>query len=369
MRWIFGCVLAGLIAIATALVWVCFSTYHPAAIEQERVVSIKATAPLRPGQQIKVLSWNVQFMAGNQDNHFFFDGGTDPWPSLQTVTEVTQQVAAVIRAEDPDVILLQELDEAAKRTHYQDQLQELLRLLPDQYASHVSSYYWKADYVPIPEIKGAVGMKLSIISKYPIAAATRYALPAITTDNLILRQFNVKRAVLAAELPIEGGGKLTVFNTHLSAFAQGTDTMTRQVSLVDELLSEIAEQGGLALMGGDFNLIPSMTAYSRLSERNRKYYDSTATEIAPLLAKYSAVPSLQEADGVEHARWYTHMANYIPSKVPDKTIDYIFYTDGLGLGEHYVRSADTLPVSDHLPVVAFFSIRGLVPEEGEHVIP
>jgi endonuclease/exonuclease/phosphatase family metal-dependent hydrolase len=123
---------------------------------------------------------------------------------------------------------------------------------------------------------------------------------------------------------------------------------------VNKILSRFADQGEAALMGGDFNLLPSMSAYRRVSERNREYYNSGETEIAPLLAQFSAVPSLQEADGEDHERWYTHMANHNLSKVPDKTIDYIFTTGGLVLGEHYIRSADVRSISDHLPVVAYF---------------
>jgi endonuclease/exonuclease/phosphatase family metal-dependent hydrolase len=347
---------AGGVAVVAA--WVYFSTYHPGAVEPEPVVTVANAPLLQPGQQFKVLTWNVQFMAGNKNNHFFFDGGKDPWPSLETQSKVTEQVAAILRAEDPDIILLQELDQGARRSYFQDQLLELLRLLPHHYVSHTSSYYWKAGYVPHPELMGAAGMKLSIISKYRIEEARRYALSAITTDNLLRRQFNVKRGVLGVELPIEGGDSLNVLNTHLSAFTQGTDTKARQVSQLNVLLSRFADAGKLALMGGDFNMVPSRSAYRRLSGRNREYYNPRETEIAPLLAQFCSVPSLEETDGEDHARWYTHMATYSQSKLPDKTIDYIFTTGELTLGDHYVLGTGTQAISDHLPVVATFTLPG-----------
>eukprot|EP01008_Symbiontida_sp_HLA12_P000599 NODE_1594_length_578_cov_1.454945_g1580_i0.p1 GENE.NODE_1594_length_578_cov_1.454945_g1580_i0~~NODE_1594_length_578_cov_1.454945_g1580_i0.p1 ORF type:complete len:102 (-),score=27.97 NODE_1594_length_578_cov_1.454945_g1580_i0:236-541(-) len=47
------------------------STYHPEDVQEEPAVC-PADAPfLEPGQTVKVLTWNVQFMAGNQNNHFF----------------------------------------------------------------------------------------------------------------------------------------------------------------------------------------------------------------------------------------------------------------------------------------------------------
>jgi len=305
--------------VMAAAAWVYFTTYHPDTIQPEPIVKIVGSP-------------------------------------LERVNAVTRQVAGFIRSENPDVILLQELDEGSARTYFQDQLLELLALLPNDYVAHTSSYYWKADFVPHPEMLGAIGMKLSIISKYKIENATRYALSEITNQDILERQFNAKRAVLGVELPIAGGGKLNVLNTHLSAFAQHTDTMERQVSQVIELFSGFVTRGEQVLMGGDFNLVPSMSAYRRLSDRNKEYYNPLETELAPLLARFPAVPSLAEADGPDHAKWYTHMGNHNHSKVADKTIDYIFFTEGLTLGDHYVRSAGVESISDHLPVVAYFTV-------------
>ena len=335
---------------------VYFTTYHPDAIEDEAIISLASAPQLRPGQRLKILSWNLQFLAGRPNNNFFFDGGSDPWPSLQTVTANARAVANIIRQEDPDVILLQELDDGAARTHFQDQLQLILSLLPADYAAHTSSFYWLADFVPHSELLGGVGMKMSIISKYRLASAKRYALPAITTDDILARQYNLKRAIQGTYLPIEGGGKLNLLNTHLSAYAQGRDTMLRQVAMVDKVLEQHAAQGEPVLLAGDFNLLPSNAAYRNLGTNSRKYYNKGGTEVAPLLERYSSVPSLPETLGANRHDWFTHIANDNHSEAPDKTIDYIFYTGKLALREHYVRSADTLKLSDHLPVVASFTL-------------
>jgi len=149
---------------------------------------------------------------------------------------------------------------------------------------------------------------------------------------------------------------LRALNIHLSAFSQGTDTMQRQVSKVAEILSGFAQNSEPALMGGGFNLVPSMAAYGRLTERNKEYYNPKKTEITPLFKLFQAVPSLEEADGPEHARWYTHSGNHNRRKIADKTIDYIFYTNGLMVGKHYVDERNTKLISDHFPVVAYFTV-------------
>ena len=179
-----------------------------------------------------------------------------------------------------------------ERTDYQDQLQQLLRLLPEHYAVHTSSFYWLADFVPHSELLGGVGMKMSIISKYRLEQAKRYALPTITSNDIITRQYNPKRAIQGVSLPIEGGGKLGVLNTHLSAYAQGTDTMARQIASVDKVLRSLKAQGKSVLLAGDFNLIPTDAAYQDLSASNRKFYDKAGSEIELLMDRYHSVPSL-----------------------------------------------------------------------------
>ena len=338
------------------LSFVYFSTFHPADIQHEDVLCDGEAPALVSGQQIKLLSWNIQFLAGNQHNHFFFDGGNDPWPAQSTIDRILQDVAHVLITENADIILLQEVDDGAARTCHRDQLRDLLALLPQSYRCYTSAFYWKACFIPHPAIMGSAGMKLSIISKYKIERALRYALSAITTDNIILRQFNLKRAMLDAILPVTGSKDLHAVNTHLSAFAQGSNTMQKQVAQVDGLLTKISQSGGSGFIGGDFNLIPPGKAYERLSAYNRQYFSSRGSEIQVLLNKYHTVPSLAELNGDGYAQWYTNMATNAEPKIPDKTIDYFIFSRGFQADSQYVRNQDTLPISDHLPLVALITV-------------
>lgn len=336
--------------------WVYFSTYHPGAVEDEPIVSLADAPQLKRGQKLKVLSWNVQFFAGRPNNNFFFSGGNDNWPPQEVLTATAAAIADIIRQEDPDIILLQELDEGAKRTYFDDQLQQLLNLLPEHYVAHTSSFYWLADFVPHPEVMGKVGLKMSIISKYQIEEARRYALPAITSDDILTRQFGPKRAVHGVFLPFVGGGRLNVFNTHLSAFAQGSNTMELQIAAIDKIIQATEAAGDPWLLGGDFNLIPSTEAYQHLDAVGRKDYNRAGSEIAPLMQQYKSVPSLPETLGDTYQNWFTHIPNEVQTDDLNKTIDYIFYADDLALAEHYVRSAGTLRISDHLPIVTTFTL-------------
>jgi endonuclease/exonuclease/phosphatase family metal-dependent hydrolase len=356
-RWIVGALLtcAVLAAGFVALVW--FTTFHPASTEQVAVTCPDTTPTLSSGQAVKILTWNIQFMAGK--NHvFFFDvlegNGPDERPSAQDMELTLEEVARVIRAEAPDIVLLQEVDDGAKRTDYQDQLAALLHRLGQEYPCYCSALYWKARYVPHPRIRGAVGMKLAVLSKYRIRQATRHQLALMPADAF-RRQFMLKRAVLEARLPVRGGRDFVVLCTHLDAFAQGTDTMGRQVSEVKAILDGLAQEQLPCVIGGDFNLLPPGRAYASLPARQQVYFNER-TEIAPLFDAFQAVPGLEELNSPDGTRWFTHFPNDPSVKAPDRTIDYLFMPKTLYLVEHHVRQHDTLRISDHFPVVATVEI-------------
>ncbi len=353
--WIWIALAVVLLLIAGAVL-IRQTTLQP-PLRQTVPVVCDGDAPTMPaGAPLKVMTWNVQYMAGK--NHVFFydlrDGsGPDERPRPDEIALTLSEVARIIREENPDVILLQEVDDGAARTDKADQLASLLELLPDTFRCHTSAFYWQAAFVPHPRILGSAGMKLSILSKYRIDNAVRHQLPLIPADP-ITQAFSLKRAVLEATLPQERGDDLTVLNTHLDAFAQGTDTMERQVREVGEILDGLGRTGRPWVIGGDFNLLPPGGAYGRLPADEQAYF-RPETELAPLFDAFPSVPSRAEVDGPDYARWYTHFPNGGPSKGPDRTIDYLFHSPLLSVGEHYVRGWDTLAISDHLPVVATFT--------------
>ena len=124
-----GLTLAVLVAAFFAFVW--FGTYHPAEVEPIAVTCPDSALTLQAGQSLKVMTWNVQFMAG-KNYTFWFDvpnsDGPDERPSPQDITQTLSEVARVIKDENPDIIMLNEVDNGAARTDYEDQLARLKKL-------------------------------------------------------------------------------------------------------------------------------------------------------------------------------------------------------------------------------------------------
>lgn len=344
-------IIAGLMIV---LVWAI--TYHPSNVQAEAVVCPEDAPVLQPGQSLKVLTYNVQYMAGK--NYIFFydlpkDTGPDERPSAADITQTIQAVARIIRAENPDLILLQEVDDGSARTDYEDQLVRLLALLPRDYKCHTSAFYWQAAFVPHPRIMGAIGHKLSIVSKYQIDQATRYQL-ALTPGHPLTRQFSPKRAILEARLPVENSQDFALLTTHLEVANRGSEVMQKQVAAVIDRLDSLNRDGYTWLLGGDFNLLPP-GQFDRL-QADQKINFRAETELEPMFDRYNAIPGLEDVNGDNGSLWYTMFVNDPSTTKPDRTLDYIFFADTMTLVDGYVRQEDTLTVSDHLPVIAEFRL-------------
>jgi endonuclease/exonuclease/phosphatase family metal-dependent hydrolase len=327
-------------------------TWRPQLREALPVSCAANAAPLMPGQVLKVMTWNVQFLAGKR-YVFWHDlaQGDDESPTREDMAFSLDEVARVIRDEQPDIVMLQELDNGAKASDYQDQLKLLQERLADLYPCSTSAFDWKADFIPDPHIFGSVGRQLATLSRYRIDRAERVQLPVAET-NFISRQFQPKNALLVSHLPLSDGGQLAVINTHLERATPSDETLRNQVGAVSRALDKLESRGTPWLIGGDFNLLP-LGQYRRLPTEQRAPYFADSL-LHRLWDKYPMIPTNNEASGIDRAHWLTHYPNDPGLNGPDRTVDYLFYSPRIKRVEARVRQDDTLRISDHLPVIARF---------------
>ncbi|BAN46567.1 endonuclease/exonuclease/phosphatase family protein [Metapseudomonas resinovorans] len=354
--------LLSLSAVAVALVALIYAlTWHPAAREPA-ILTCQAEAPLlQPGQALKVMTWNLQYLAGKR--YVFYndlpDGeGPDERPTPEDLAYSLDEVVRVIREEQPDIVNLQELHEGARATDYQDQLAQLQERLADLYPCTSQAFYWKAAFVPQAHILGSVGMKLATLSRFKIESAERLQLPLALNDP-VSRQFDKKRALLVSYLPIRDGGRLAVINTHLDALSDDPTTLKRQVAMTRGLLDQLQSEKLPWVLTGDFSQLPT-GQYDRLPQVQRSHYPRNS-ELKTLWSRYPMIPSLEESGGAQQARWFTHYPNDPRVKGPDRTLDYVFHSPNLTRIEARVRQDDTLRISDHLPLAARFFLPSVHP--------
>lgn len=345
--------LLGLLILIGLLFSMLYSlTWHPDA-KETLPVSCSTSAPtLVPGQALKVMTWNVQYLAGKR--YVFWNDlaqGIDESPTPEDMAFSLDEVARVIRDEQPDLVLLQELDDGAKASDYQNQLKLLQERLTDLYPCSTHAFDWKADFIPDPHIFGSVGRQLATLSRYQIEHAERLQLPEAPI-NFISRQFQPKNALLVSYLPLRDGGQMAVLNTHLDRATQPDETLQTKVTAVAKELDTYESRGTPWLIGGDFNLLP-LGQYQRLAPEQRTPY-SADSALHVLWDKYPMIPTNNEASGVDRDHWLTHYPNDPGLNGPDRTVDYLFYSPRIKRLEAEVRQDDTLRISDHLPVIARF---------------
>ena len=313
------------------------SPHPPVAVEGD------GPAPaLRAGQTITLLSWNIQFSAGRR-HHFFYDGGSAVRVPEGDVRATQAGQAALLRAEAPDLLLLQEVDRDSRRTHRIDQLPPLLAAADAR--RWVSTPYHRVRYVPypLPTMLGRVDLHLAIASRTALTPGARLPLPRLRESRL-RQAFNLQRAVVSAFAPIAGWARpLEVAVTHLSAFSRGDGTMARQVAVLESWMATREAAGQPFVLAGDLNLLPPGDDPTRLPD-GRALYADQPNPLERLTARFrTAEPPGSWLDPGQRT--------YLPfgADRADRKIDWVFVGPGLDVLEAGPRP-DPEGLSDHLPL-------------------
>ncbi len=324
------------------------------------------------------MSYNVQYMA-SKNYVFFYDINIDDpervaavknankriasRPSREHVLWTLDKVAELIREEDPDVVLLQEVNGGDdSRTHYIDHTLELLNRLPGKlFPCRSEAPYWKAEFVFHPEVLGPVNMQLVTLSKYRIEKSVRHQLPR-KANNFLVAPFDFQRALLESHIATDRDQSIALINTHYEAWAAGTGIMEKQVARTEALLQSLDSANIPWVLGGDLNLLPpdDNRQRQRILAARTGYYDENP-QIKPLYDKYRGIPSLQHLTSGDPRAWYTHFPNDPTATGPDRTIDYHFYSQQWSLDDAYIVQEKALHISDHLPVIGVYSLPRATP--------
>lgn len=349
--------LLGLIVIGFVL-WVYATTYHPSETESATLHCPSTTPEFDAQQPLSLLSYNVQFFAGT-NSVFYYDlpnnEGPDLRPERADIDATLDGIAELLVEHNADVVLLQEVHDNAAATDQRNQLAELLERLPrGMYPCYSETFYWQADYVPHPKIMGSVGMKLVTLSKYKLSNATRHRLPQPPMD-WVSAQFYLKRAILVTDLAQTGKQPpIRLLNTHFDAFAQGSDTMDKQVSIAHGLLTELENTHTPWVFAGDLNLL--LPGERSTLKDSQHYLYNTRTELMPLLS-WPHLPNAQHMR-LNKSRWLTHRPNDPDVDAPDRVIDYLMYSPSWRIERSEVlNQGKALSLSDHFAVTATLRLK------------
>lgn len=239
--------------------------------------------PRAEHEGLTVMAWNLR-MGYGIDGSFAID-----------------EVAELIRDQDPDVVLLSEVDRAWLLNGGQDQLVLLSRLLGmDAYFGPAADPVWGD----------------AVLTSLPVSDVDAHPLPSHDA---------VTGAQALALTVAKDGQKYDVISTHVQPHQGAGDGSLAQAREIADFAADRVSDRRPVVIGGDFNLEPGDDAWQAL--RRAGFNDA--------LAKARPLPTS-------------------PADDPQDQIDHVFVTPGV----RAVRPAAVdSELSDHLPVVVTLRVR------------
>lgn len=251
-RFIGTLVLILVLAVAAMIGYLSATEYKPAGSEAVAVEG-DAGEKISEGDSFTIMTWNTGYGALGDNADFFMDGGTGvETADEERVLSNMDSIIGEIKAQDPDVVFLQETDQDSKRSQHINELGMLRESLTGYDSTFANNFKVAFLPYPVPPI-GKVDSGIATFSKYAIGSAERIQLPI--PFSWPIRMANLKRCLLVSRVALEGTDKeLVLVNLHLEAYDDG-EGKKAQSEMLEQILQEEAEKGNYVIAGGDFNQI------------------------------------------------------------------------------------------------------------------
>ncbi|TIH13270.1 endonuclease/exonuclease/phosphatase [Marinifilum sp. JC120] len=331
--------LCGLIFVAGYFLikWFTDPVYRIGVLEKGQVLKFNEevqSAEVDDGK-LKVLSYNLGFAAGSVQHTL-----ADEHPETFFTTNLDSFID-LVRAEDANIVLLQEVDLDSKRSWYMNQLNYIMDRLGWGYAAPVVD--WDMFFPLRKERK--ITKATVVISKFPIVS-NEYVQTSCKPnfENSILNIFYYPLLWKSSmqRVAVEVGGKrIDVYNVHLCVWNRAA--RVAQARYLAEWIKR--ESFGVEfLIGGDFNF--------------QAYIRGTPIPEADLRKAPFLNQLREDLDGVgevlsnpgDSAEMLHKNFTFAERK---HRYDFLFYSKGLLPGS--AKVVDTISASDHYPVFGEFS--------------
>ena len=206
-----------------------------------------------------IMTYNVGFGAYSPEYTFFMDTGVmrdgtktqGKYGKAISKADVEKNIAgaaSVVKAQDPDIAIIQEVDYDSSRSYKVDERVAFAAL--EQYANVLAvNYHSSYLFYPFGDPHGKNNAGIMTLSKYRIEDSTRYAFP-IADD--FSKFTDLDRCFSISHVPVDNG-TLSVISLHMSAYDEGGVIRKAQAELLKSVLESEYEKGYYVIAGGDFN--------------------------------------------------------------------------------------------------------------------
>lgn len=294
----------GSVLMAVLLIVVSYLLYVVVAYHRiEDNLSLKAegktdtTAPV--GEKLSLMTYNIGFGAYSADYSFFMDGGKYSRAfSADAVMTNTNGAVETLKANNPDFILLQEVDTDGTRSYHVNQKD----IFTDSFSKFTSVFAENYDspyfLYPLNQPIGANKSGILTLSRFDISEALRKSLPV---EKSINKFFDLDRAYSSSVIKTANGKNLVLYNVHLSAYTSDGTISNEQLKILSEDIKKEYADGNYVIAAGDFNK-DMLGDSSKYFERSEGEFNWAAPFETSLLPKdFSAhtgenVPTCRNAD-------------------------------------------------------------------------
>lgn len=265
-----------------------------------------------------------------------------------TLLQRLDTIAEILKNSKADIVLLQEVDFHAKRTHNIDQAAYLAKKANFPY--YATGTLLKEKFHPsLHGLHGPINHGLCILSKFPIESNKMHIFKFPKDMPFYLKWLYPPHGTQIVKINIKNQ-PLTIFNVHLEPWSQ----QKRELESV-KLAEWVKKIETPVIIGGDFN---ALSPYS--SEKEGYYLHDTpwfVDKAAWDIPQDKTIQTLLDLDGfsevvASHAYKINEQETFtFPSNSPKEKIDYIFSGNGIQILYGYVSHNASI-TSDHLPIVA-----------------
>lgn len=244
-------VLVAIVLIVLSYLLYVVLRYH--RLEDNLILEVEgnATASAPVNTELSLLTYNIGFGAYSDDYSFFMDGGEHSRAlSKEAVINNTNGALDVITEQNPNLVLLQEVDTYGTRSHHVNQkniITEKLQKYDSVFAKNYDSPYF---LYPFNEPIGANKSGILTLSGFHIESSIRRSLPV---ENSFNKFFDLDRCYSVSVIKTDSGKDLILYNVHLSAYTSDGTIADEQLKILSEDMLAQYEKGNYIIAAGDFN--------------------------------------------------------------------------------------------------------------------
>ncbi len=247
--------LAVIVLLGALTAFLTITEYKPDPIEMLEPYGAPEKDLLNEGDAISLLSYNIGYGGQSADMDLQSQGGEGVKASTESlVNKNLDAMRQIMKTENADILLLQQVDQSAARSHGIDEVAYLESLFPG-IATYATNYVCK--FIPLPVNNPMANVKsgLLTINKYQTSEASRNSL--VAGYSWPMKLFEPKNCLSVQRVPLgtpdkPAEGELVIINLTFDAKDDGAVKIEQTKELATFMKDEYAK-GNYVIAGGTFN--------------------------------------------------------------------------------------------------------------------